>query len=201
MSYPVLLLTPEAADAPWTRRVRTAFPADLPLEVTVAPAFLAPPDGRGWLMVLVDSHTPPQAFADLRLAPAPRLWLGQAPNLAVMPHGWTPADWLDLLDRAWPTSKLAFVLHQHLGDAYLRWVRGRGLVRSPHASADELQRAINNALTGLLGNAALAVDGAARMPPPVQRRLRSIVELSAELRDLLAEAAPPEASGSRLRAA
>jgi|GEM_PF-3636765 len=198
MTHPVLLVS---TDVDLGERVRRAMPAGIPLSLEMAPVYRASP-GRSWLLVLVDAHapqpmTPPAAGAE----DAPVLWLGELPRIAAPEDGRrrAPGAILDYLDRAQPASKLGFILHQHLAAAYLRRVRtpateGGGGAPIPAA---ELQAQMNNALAGILGNAELAADLAhaagRRLPPVLERRLRCIVDLAMQMRELLtmsAAAAP-----------
>ena len=185
-SCPVLLLS---RDAELAERIRRALPVMLPLELHCADAYASAPDGRGWLLLLVDGRMEPSAGAGA--AEAPVLWLGEGPLRAAPEAAALPGRLVDYLDRSQPSSKLAFILHQHLAGAYLRWLR------TPPAGAaltpEERQAQINNALAGILGNAELAAELAAtagrRLPAPLGRRLERILELALQMRELLLAAA------------
>ncbi len=186
---PVLLVSRDAALA---ARIRQALPGALPLELHCSEAYTAAPEGREWLLVLVDGgleRTEPAAAGA-----APVLWLGEGPLRAAPERAALPGPMLDYLDRNQPSSKLAFILHQHLTGAYLR------RLRTPPAGAlpppEELQARINNALAGILGNAELAAEAAAagrRLPAPLGLRLERILELALQMRSLLLAAAWPAA--------
>lgn len=194
MTHPVLLVS---TDVELGERVRRALPAGIPLNLELAPVYRSSP-GRSWLLVLVDAHAPQPMT---RPAPgpddAPVLWLGERPRIASPEAGrWrAPGPILDCLDREQPASKLGFVLHQHLAAAYLRRVRAPAAEGGAGASlsAAELKAQINNALAGILGNAELAADLAhaagRRLPPVLERRLRCILDLAMQMRELLTSAA------------
>ncbi|MGH9392698.1 MAG: hypothetical protein ACRD1E_00885 [Terriglobales bacterium] len=193
MNHSVLLVSTDVALA---ERVRRALPLGMPLDLHTAAVYrAAPAAGRNWLLALVDAHAPlPMSPPAASGEAVPVLWLGELPRVAAPDDGRrrAPGPILDYLDRAQSSSKLSFVLHQHLAAAYLRRVRHP----APHAEAvpiptepAELQAQINNALAGILGNAELAAELARsagrRMPPLLLRRLQSIVDLAMQMRELL----------------
>lgn len=196
MLYPVLLLT---ADAALSQRVTRAVACSLPLELRCSPELIPPPPGRTWLAILLDAPAiRPQSAAAAFLtgtpiAPAPLiLWLGEQPQLTaagrLLPGCYERVA--DYLDREWPVSKLAFILQHRLKAAYLRrnhQVSSPGGATHPGSQPDgsELQRQINNALTGIVGNAELLLDPARRLPPPLRQRLACISDLAGEIGNLI----------------
>lgn len=196
MLYPVFLLT---ADAALRERVHRALAGSLPLELHCSPELLPPPVGRAWLAILLDAAVvTPQSAATVFLTAEPLptappiLWLGQSPQLTAAVRllpGWYERV-IDYLDRNWSVSKLTFSLQQHLQAAYLRRNRqpAPAMAGAPpdlrHDSC-ELQQKINNALTGIVGNAELLLEPGRRLPPPLHQRLTRITDLSGEMRDLV----------------
>ncbi|HEY7855313.1 MAG TPA: hypothetical protein VIC32_02635 [Terriglobales bacterium] len=218
MPHAILLLTNDAALAD---KVRRALPPNIPALLTVAAscaAAAAPP--RGWLLVLCDGLCPAAvapggAEALPGAGSAPLLWLGEAPSsaaIASIAPAWRERI-VDYLDRRLPASKLAFILHQHLSAAYLRHARtlaaasaawsqamGEAAIASRSRRHDARQYQLNNTLTGIMGNAALAselaADAGRRLAAPLTLRLQRINELTVQLRDLLV--APPEPEPSAI---
>jgi hypothetical protein len=184
---PVLLLS---QDAELAARVRQALPPELPLALHCADRYAAAPDPHGWLLVLVDGRL---ELAGGAPGAAPVLWLGSGPLVAAPAREALPGPMVDYVDRRQAGSKLAFILHQHLTRAYLR--RRRQPPAGAPPAPEALQAQINNALTGLLGNAELAAELAAgagrRVPPPLGQRLDRILELALAMRELLSAAAWP----------
>lgn len=211
MPHAILLLTNDAALAD---KVRRALPANIPASLTVAArgaAAAAPP--RGWLLVLCDGLCPAVVAPGGPDAPpsgsAPLLWLGDAPSsaaIASIAPAWRERI-VDYLDRRLPASKLAFILHQHLSAAYLRHARTLAAASAASAQSmgeaaprsrrhDARQYQLNNTLTGIMGNAALAselaADAGRRLAAPLAQRLQRINELTVQLRDLLVAPLEPE---------
>lgn len=218
MSHPVLLIS---ADVRLQERVRRALPATLPLELHCAASLEAAakeaagdagPGTSGWLLILLDARVfAPGTLAEELVLPgegAPVLWLSERPGMgeleASLPVG--RGQVIDYLHREVAPSKLAFVLQQHLATAYLRRLRQPQLVAAAAGDAEALQRQLNNALTGILGNAALAIEAGRRLPAPLGRRLQRIAELASQMRAAMnAQAmrlpapAPPPAAESTAR--
>lgn len=196
MLYPVLLLTD---DATLSQRINRAMAGSLPLELHCSPHFLPAPTGRAWLAILLDATvvTPQSAAAVFLtvkplLSAPPILWLGESPQLTaacrLLPGCYERV--IDYLDRQWPVSKLAFILQQHLQAAYLRRNRmaatdAAGARADTHRDSTDLQRQINNTLTGIVGNAELLLEPGRRLPPPLRQRLARISNLAAEMRELV----------------
>ncbi|TAN23510.1 MAG: hypothetical protein EPN33_05025 [Acidobacteria bacterium] len=186
-------------DANLELRVRRALPVMRGHEIALTAAgswggAAVRPPAPGWLLALVDvraagqAGTPPPFTQGGTNRPLPLLWLGEAPLLTAglpAPED-LPGPVIDFLDRNLPVSKLAFILQQHLTAAYLRF---RHLPREIQSSPGEVHVALNNALTGILGNAELAAElaraPARRVPPPLTERLECIVELATRMRALM----------------
>lgn len=197
MTHQVLLVS---RDPDLAQRVGRALPAAIPNELHCAPHYREPADPRGWLLLLLDAHAASGAAA-AAASPAgppcgPILWLGDAPLVtqgAPGPQGpWPglPGRVVDYLDRRLAPSKLAFILHQHLAAAYLH--RMRSLPPPLAADGGALRSEINNALTGILGNAELALAASRRLPAPLGLRLQRISELAARMRDLVVALPDPD---------
>jgi len=216
MTHAVVLVS---RDAELAARVRRALPATLPIELHCATCLERAPGAPAWLLILLDGDLLVEPAWQRRELPGggppsglrlewpgegtPVLWLGARPGIAglcerqpeVLKHI------VDYLDRSEAPSKLAFVLHQHLAAAYLRRMRAPRPLRgaAPVPPPEQLQRQLNNALTGILGNAALALDAGRRLPAPLGKRLQRIAELAADMREALAQmpalpSMPPPAS-------
>lgn len=200
MTHHVVLVS---RDEELAARVRRALPATIAIELHCAESLEPPPEGAGWLLVLLDGETmAPGMLPYWPRWPTPVLWLGARPGITDLCERLPGAQEriVDYLDRREALSKLAFILHQHLAAAYLRRMRGPRLVEAaPQPSPEELHRRLNNALTGILGNAALALDGG-RLPASLGKRLQRIADLAAEMREALARI-PAPASAPRPKAA
>ncbi|MGH9466757.1 MAG: hypothetical protein ACRD1Y_05325 [Terriglobales bacterium] len=194
MKASLLLISP---DEQLVRRVERALPLApmAELRLVVAPGWpqagIVPPP----VLVLWDVNaTEPQPSAAPSEAGIPVLWMGIMPLLAAgLPDNGLPGPVVDFLDRELPSSKLAFVLQQHLAAAYLRSLhRGRPGRQAP----EQFHADLNNALTGLIGNAELAAELARaphrRLPPPLAERLDCIVDLAGRVRALLESAPWPD---------
>jgi hypothetical protein len=180
--HPVLLLS---RDAELAARIRRALPGGLPLELHCADTYTPALDPRGWLLILVDEQL---ELGGAAAGDAPVLWLGTGPLLAVPDRDALPGPIVDYMDRNQASSKLAFILHQHLTGAYLRRLR-LPPTSAPAPAPEQLRAQINNALTGILGNAELAAELAAnagrKLPEPLGQRLERILELALQMRELL----------------
>lgn len=192
MMHAVLLLS---RDDRLAARVGRALAPAVPAELHCSPE-LAAAGERDWLLILLDARVLPAESGEPQGSwpggAVPVLWLGDRPvsgeiweRLAGAQPGPQP-NIVDYLRRDDPASKLAYVLHQHLAAAYLRHQRAPRLVAAASADPAVLQRQLNNALTGILGNAALALDGGRRLPTPLSRRLQRIVELAGQMRETMA---------------
>ncbi|HXR98169.1 MAG TPA: hypothetical protein VN709_10035 [Terriglobales bacterium] len=216
MPHAILLLTNDALLA---EKVRRALPTNIPATLTIAPAVDTAPEvapARGWLLILCDSHALGRAAAapPPSTSSSPVLWLGEAPTssaIAAIPPAWRERI-VDYLDRRLPASKLAFILQQHLSAAYLRHLRRVGTAVAHGGAAsigpralpyDVLQHQLNNTLTGIIGNAALAselaADAGRRLQAPLALRLQRINELSVRLRDLLAAQPAPVPAANNMQ--
>ena len=133
------------------------------------------------------------AMVEAAAAPVPVIWMAEPPLLTSTGNASTPEDSIivDYINRAEAPSKLAFILHQHLASAYLRRMRFLSPAAMTFTAAErengELQRQLNNALTGILGNAELAMDTGRRLPANLSQRLVRICELAEQMRDVLVE--------------
>lgn len=188
MMHAVLLLS---RDERLGEKVGRALAPAVPAELHCSPE-LAAAGERDWLLILLDARVLPEEAWSWPGGAVPVLWLGDRPvsgeicdRLAGAGPG-TPPNVVDYLRRDEKASKLAYVLHQHLAAAYLRRQRAPRLAPAPSADPAVLQRQLNNALTGILGNAALALDGGRRLPAPLSRRLQRIVELAGQMRETMA---------------
>ncbi|MGH9488514.1 MAG: hypothetical protein ACRD04_13115 [Terriglobales bacterium] len=193
---PALLLI--SRDAELEARLRRALPpAAAAPDLTVLPAL---PESLlafspGCLLLLDSAAAPFRSIPRSQQTPVPAvLWLGVLPLLA---KSLPPAEELagpvvDFLDRSLPVSKLAFILQQHL-EAVSRCPRD---LPAPPSDPAAVQAAINNALTGILGNAELAAELAQsvprRLPPPLAARLQCIVELASRMRRLISASVLPQ---------
>lgn len=101
----------------------------------------------------------------------------------------------DILYKDHRLSHLPWVLQEHLNVLRLRRVRQRQ-ESEDEASLDptvfSLRHEINNPLSGILGNAELALSGKAKMPADVRERLERIVQLARQIRELLRSPAAAE---------
>lgn len=101
---------------------------------------------------------------------------------------------VDLIPSSASMGQILLVLRQHLGILQLLRLRGR-LEREPgrepaarpgpSAPAAGPAADINNPLTGILGNADLALASRSRIPPDVRQRLECVRVLAAEIRQRL----------------
>ena len=188
MTHQLLLISEDAALA---SRLRQALPAGLAVALGQSAGYQPCPDRRGWLLVLVDARALP---AHLERESAPVIWIGGPPRLTET-GGWEPglaSRIADYVSRHEAPSKWALILHQHVAAAYLHRMRA-ALPETAGEAADELQRQLNNALTGILGNAGLAMAANRRLPLPLYRRLQRIAELASQMRDALGALRPGEA--------
>lgn len=184
MRQSVLLVSHDSALA---ARVERALPPSAVLHQNADLASLGAEGPQPWLLALIDGRAAgAAAFHPGRDIPV--LWLGELPLLAA---GLPPADCLpgpvvDFLDRNLPASALTFILQQHVTAAYLRALRASS---RPALAVVPFHADLNNALTGLLGNAHLAAApgaGGRRLPPPLVERLHCIEELAERVQRLLA---------------
>lgn len=187
MRQSVLLIS---GDSGLAARIERALPPTAVLDRRSDLAWVRAGGAQSWLLALIDGRNVGAAAfppgRDIHV-----LWLGEPPLLAA---GLPPADCLpgpvvDFLDRNLPASALAFILQQHLAAAYLRALRA---APRPALAAEPVRTDLNNALTGLLGNAQLAAAGGAtgrRLPPPLAQRLHCIEELAERVHRLLAAGA------------
>ena len=191
-------------DAELAARVRRALPATIPIELHCAASLERAPGAPPWLLILVDGDLLAAPAPGWRLewagAGAPVLWLGARAGIADLCERQPEVRKriIDYLDRGEALPKLAFILHQHLAAAYLRRMRTPrlALAAAPVPPPEQLQRQLNNALTGILGNAALAMDAGRRLPAPLGKRLQRIAELAADMREALAQMPAPPAAPS-----
>ena len=101
----------------------------------------------------------------------------------------------DVLYKDHRLSHLPWVLQEHLNALRLRRVRQR---QESEAEADldptvfSIRHEINNPLSGILGNAELALATRSKMPAEVRERLERIVQLAMQMRELLRSPAASE---------
>lgn len=104
----------------------------------------------------------------------------------------------DVLYKDQRLSHLPWVLQEHLNALRLRRVRQR------QESEDEpdldptvfsIRHEINNPLSGILGNAELALANKSKMPGDVRERLERITQLAMQIRELLRSPAASEWTG------
>lgn len=216
MIHSMLLVSEDAGLA---ERVRRALPGPVPAVLELAPHYRPSADPRGWLLILLDclAVAPDTATAALVASPPgagpevfvpPVLWFGEFPRLTsacdALPGGCRGIA--DFLDRNLASSKLAFILQQHLAAAYLQRQRGpaaafarlaalRPAACAPELPADyeTLRCQLNNTLTGILGNAELVLEAGRRLPPSVQQRLARISDLAGQMRELMQAWPGPDA--------
>lgn len=96
-------------------------------------------------------------------------------------------------------SHLSWVLQEHLNALRLRRVRQRQ-EREDEADLDprvfSLRHEVSNPLSGILGNAELALTGRSKLPVDVRERLERIVQLAMQIRELLHTRTPDEFSAA-----
>jgi len=212
MNHQILLVS---RDQQLATRVRRALTGAIASDLHCDPRYRPCADRRGWLLILVDAaagadsgladsdRVEPSArrgggtggsAAEFGAAvPVPVIWMAEPPLLTSTGNASTPEDSIivDYINRAEAPSKLAFILHQHLASAYLRRMRFLSPAAMTFTAAErengELQRQLNNALTGILGNAELAMDTGRRLPANLSQRLVRICELAEQMRDVLVE--------------
>ncbi|MGH9475155.1 MAG: hypothetical protein ACRD1C_02360 [Terriglobales bacterium] len=200
MRHDLLLIS---RDTELAARLRRALPLPAArLELSVATADAIWPL-RIWRLLLLDAREFPAVSVHPVQdgVPVPVLWLGEPPLLpaGLPPVTSLPGPVVDFLDRSLPASALAFILQQHLAAAYLR---ARRTAAPPPPAPGQLRAALNNALTGLLGNAQLAADQSAelrRLPPVLVQRLHCIAELADSVRLLVAASSGEHTPASSLR--
>lgn len=94
----------------------------------------------------------------------------------------------DILYKDHRLSHLPWVLQEHLNALRLRRVRQRQ-ENDDDPDLDptvfSLRHEINNPLSGILGNAELALTGKAKIPADVRERLERIAQLAMQIRELL----------------
>lgn len=94
----------------------------------------------------------------------------------------------DILYKDHRLSHLPWVLQEHLNALRLRRVRQRQENDDDpdlDPSVFSLRHEINNPLSGILGNAELALAGKAKIPADVRERLERIAQLAMQIRELL----------------
>lgn len=187
MIHRLFLLT---ADPQQEARIRAAA-SRLAAECNLTAGPL-PPAERGFELLLVDDRLwsllpPAEPGARPRI-----ILLATAP--APQPGAYQPGV-VDLIPSSASRGQILLVLRQHLGILQLQRLRGR-LERepgrevpmpgpgptAPHPAAPA---DINNPLTGILGNADLALASRGRIPPDVRQRLECVRDLAAEIRQRL----------------
>ncbi|MGH9525846.1 MAG: hypothetical protein ACRD2F_04160 [Terriglobales bacterium] len=146
-----------------------------------------PPEHGGCELLLVDDrlcHLLPREAAP---GAARRILLATAP--APVPEAFQPGV-VDVIPSAAGKGQILLVLRQQLGILQLLRLRGRleqdAGVTPERAAGRGAPLDINNPLTGILGNAELALASHGRIPPDVRHRLECVRNLAAQIRESMA---------------
>ncbi|MGH9533983.1 MAG: hypothetical protein ACRD2E_03900 [Terriglobales bacterium] len=174
MIHRVYLLT---ADAHLEARLRAAT-ARLTTQCQLSAGPAPPPPGRCELLLVDDRLWD-------RLPPAS----GQGqPRMVLLASGARPLreafrpGVVDVMAGAAGKVQLQLMLRQQLG--ILQLLRLRGRLEPDSGTAGPVD--IGNPLTGILGNAELALASRGRMPADVRQRLECVRDLAGQIREVLA---------------
>lgn len=185
MIHRIFLLTADPEQEARIRAAANRLATECELTVgAVAPA------GHSYELLLVDDRLWNRAPAAVRTTPPRVILLASA--AAAQPGALQPGV-ADVIPSIASLGQILLILRQHLGILQLLRLRVRleneagqaaGLAgRTPTQGAGPVD--IANPLTGILGNAELALASRGRVPPDVRQRLECVRVLAAEIRQRL----------------